>query len=453
METVAVVGKLQTVVGRDLLEASLRVRSELLKSTRPNVSTTDILSVSSLALQGGFSHRPLAASLPEYFSKFRVSETTKRVLSVNKTLLLPDTPVVRAQITSADVIHSWTIPGLGVRIDAVPGKLYALKLPFKYYGIFSGQCSEVCGLRHAYMPISINFVSYAVFSKAVFNLVFSSLDFFFFKFYTKDPLFNLVVGYLLVFIVKYVLIFHVFSLFFTFILAQGERKLLATATRRLGPSVSYANGTLQAVPDLFKFLTKTATLSYRVNQTYYRLAGVYSLLSGYFLWFIWAFGFSGSNFLNFDYGFFFFMLVTVVNVYAIILGGFTALSKYGILSSLRVIGQLFSFDIIQNLLMCTVLALFGTFSFEEISLRQHQAGTLLPVEALPLVLLGFLAMLLENFRVPFDLSEAEAEIITGYTVEYYGFLFFAFLFSEFLSLWNGIIFFNQIFLSAGLFFY
>lgn len=99
-------------------------------------------------------------------------------------------------------------------------------------------------------------------------------------------MFNLVFLYFIVFIVKYVLIFHVFSLFFTFILAQGERKLLATATRRLGPSVSYANGTLQAVPDLFKFLTKTAALSYRVNQTYYRLAGVYSLLSGYFLWFI-----------------------------------------------------------------------------------------------------------------------------------------------------------------------
>jgi len=138
--------------------------------------------------------------------------------------------------------------------------------------------------------------------------------------------------------------------------------------------------------------------------------------------------------LNFDYSFFFFMLVTVINIYAMILGGFVALSKYGILSSLRVIGQLFSFDIIQNLLMCIVLLLFGTFSFEEITLRQLQSGSLIPMELLPLTMLGFLAMLLENFRVPFDLAEAEAEIITGYTVEYYGFLFFAFLFAEFLSL-------------------
>jgi NADH-quinone oxidoreductase subunit H len=225
-----------------------------------------------------------------------------------------------------------------------------------------------------------------------------------------------------------------FSLFFTFILAQGERKLLATTTRRLGPAVNYANGTLQAIPDLFKFLTKTITLSYRINQTYYKLAGVYCLVSGYFLWFVWAFGLGGSNFLNFDYGFFFFMLVTFINVYAIILGGFVALSKYGVLSSIRVIGQLFSFDIIQNVLMCAILALFSSFSFEEIGLRHAQAFVSLPIELLPLTIIGFLAMLLENFRVPFDLSEAEAEIITGYTVEYYGFLFFAFLFSEFLSI-------------------
>lgn len=264
---------------------------------------------------------------------------------------------------------------------------------------------------------------------------------------------NFFFSYFVVFFLKFIIIFHIFSLFFTFILAQGERKLLATATRRLGPSVSYANGTLQAIPDLFKFLTKTAALSFKLNKTYYNLAAVYSLVCGYFLWFIWSFSSSGSNFLNFDYSFFFFMLVTVINVYSLVLGGFISMSKYAILSSLRVVGQLFSFDIIQNLLMCTVLALYGTFSFEEISFSNKIGNIVLPQEFAPLVLLGFIGMLMENFRVPFDLSEAEAEVITGYTVEYYGFLFFAFLFSEFLSIWNGIIFFNQIFMSSGSFFF
>lgn len=186
LESLTLINKLQVVVGKDFLESSLRVKAELLKSTRGNVSCRDLQAIESLQLGSGVSHKPLAAAAPEYFSKFRISETGKRLLSVNKTLVLPDTPVVRAHITSADVIHSWTIPGLGVRIDAVPGKLYALKIPFKYYGVFSGQCSEVCGLRHAYMPISISFVPYSTFSKVVFSLVFSSTDFFFFKFASKD---------------------------------------------------------------------------------------------------------------------------------------------------------------------------------------------------------------------------------------------------------------------------
>ena len=254
------------------------------------------------------------------------------------------------------------------------------------------------------------------------------------------------------FILKYVLIFHLISLFFSFILAQGERKLLATSTRRLGPVMSYANGSLQALPDLLKFLSKTINLSFKVNKIYFNLAGVYSLVCGYFLWFIWAFGFNGSNLLNFEYSFFFFMLITIINVYSLILGGFVSLSKYAILSSIRVIGQLFSFDIIQNIIMCAIIVMFETFSFEEIVVYQERARIFFFVFFIPIALIAFLAMLLENFRAPFDLAEAEAEIITGYTVEYYGFLFFAFLFSEFLSLWNGIIFFNQIFMGSFFFF-
>lgn len=67
---------------------------------------------------------------------------------------------------------------MGVRIDAVPGKVYALKVPFKYYGVFNGQCSEVCGLRHAYMPIAVNFVAYSFFIKIVYMHFFASIDFF-----------------------------------------------------------------------------------------------------------------------------------------------------------------------------------------------------------------------------------------------------------------------------------
>jgi NADH-quinone oxidoreductase subunit H len=128
------------------------------------------------------------------------------------------------------------------------------------------------------------------------------------------------------------------------------------------------------------------------------------------------------------------MFITVINIYSMILGGFVSLSKYGVLSSIRVVAQLFSFDIIQNLLMCLVFVIFGNYIFESYYDTHYLSKSLLPIEYVFITLLAFLAMLMENFRAPFDLAEAEAEVITGYTVEYYGFLFFAFLFSEFLSL-------------------
>lgn len=179
--------KVASLVGSELTESSLRVKSELLKSVRQTASTTNLLAVSATGFGEDSIRKPhLAAATGEFFSKFRISETARRMLTTTRSVILPDTSVVRAQITSADVIHSWAIPGLGVRIDAVPGKLYSVKIPFKYYGTFNGQCSEVCGLRHAYMPISISFTTYAFFVKSVYVLLFSGADLFFFKFYTRD---------------------------------------------------------------------------------------------------------------------------------------------------------------------------------------------------------------------------------------------------------------------------
>jgi cytochrome c oxidase subunit 2 len=71
---------------------------------------------------------------------------------------------------------------LGIRIDAVPGKMYSVKIPFLYYGVFVGQCSEVCGLRHAYMPISISFLPWSSFSKIIYVQLFSSVDLWFSKY-------------------------------------------------------------------------------------------------------------------------------------------------------------------------------------------------------------------------------------------------------------------------------
>jgi hypothetical protein len=99
--------KFGTLLGSEFTEASLRVKSEILKSARQTASATDLLSVQSKLIGGESVARPqFAVSVSEFFSKFRIAETTRRMLSATKSVILPDTAVIRAQITSADVIHS-----------------------------------------------------------------------------------------------------------------------------------------------------------------------------------------------------------------------------------------------------------------------------------------------------------------------------------------------------------
>nr|AXA45376.1 cytochrome c oxidase subunit II [Inquisitor sp. MNHN IM 2013-18505] len=91
-----------------------------------------------------------------------------RLLEVDHRVILPTETDIRVLVTSADVIHSWTVPSLGIKVDAVPGRLNQLGFFIKFPGIFYGQCSEICGSSHSFMPIVIeavplkNFMEWAI---------------------------------------------------------------------------------------------------------------------------------------------------------------------------------------------------------------------------------------------------------------------------------------------------
>nr|AVC55932.1 cytochrome c oxidase subunit II [Ips grandicollis] len=82
-----------------------------------------------------------------------------RLLDVDNRLILPFNSQIRIITTSADVIHSWTIPSLGVKIDSTPGRLNQTNFFINRTGLFFGQCSEICGANHSFMPISIEAIS------------------------------------------------------------------------------------------------------------------------------------------------------------------------------------------------------------------------------------------------------------------------------------------------------
>jgi cytochrome c oxidase subunit 2 len=83
----------------------------------------------------------------------------KRLLETDNVVVLPAGTHVRLQVTASDVLHSWTVPAFGVKIDAVPGRLNEVWLYVNEPGTYYGQCSELCGLRHGFMPIAVKAVS------------------------------------------------------------------------------------------------------------------------------------------------------------------------------------------------------------------------------------------------------------------------------------------------------
>lgn len=82
-----------------------------------------------------------------------------RLLEVDNRVVLPSHTHVRALVTSTDVLHSWAIPSLGVKMDACPGRLNQVSIFVKREGVFFGQCSEICGIQHGFMPIVIEVIS------------------------------------------------------------------------------------------------------------------------------------------------------------------------------------------------------------------------------------------------------------------------------------------------------
>lgn len=78
-----------------------------------------------------------------------------RLLETNSKLVLPVNKKIRLLITSDDVIHSWTIPSFAVKVDAVPGRLNQVFLKILRSGVYYGQCSEICGINHGFMPIAV----------------------------------------------------------------------------------------------------------------------------------------------------------------------------------------------------------------------------------------------------------------------------------------------------------
>ena len=107
-------------------------------------------------LQDNEREEPIKAGMP--------ADQVPRNLAVDNEILVPVNKVVHVLVTSSDVIHTWTIPSFGSKVDAVPGRITATWFKATKEGIYFGQCSELCGKDHAFMPIAVRVVKEQVFN-------------------------------------------------------------------------------------------------------------------------------------------------------------------------------------------------------------------------------------------------------------------------------------------------
>jgi NADH-quinone oxidoreductase subunit H len=218
----------------------------------------------------------------------------------------------------------------------------------------------------------------------------------------------------------------------------SERKLMASIQRRKGPNVTGFWGTLQAIADGLKLLFKEIIIPIKANWVLFLLAPSITLITSLSAWVFIPF--SQFNYItSFDFSLLFVYALSSIGVYGIIGAGWASNSKYAFLGSLRSTAQLISYEISIGLLLLPVAICANSYNLVEI-VQQQKLSTWFCFPLLPICIIFFISLLAETNRAPFDLPEAEAEIVAGYNVEYSSMAFAMFFLAEYSNiLWLSIL--------------
>lgn len=215
-----------------------------------------------------------------------------------------------------------------------------------------------------------------------------------------------------------------------------ERKVMASMQRRVGPNVVGFMGLLQPIADGVKLFFKEKSMTQKATAILFFLAPIIVFGLALYIWFFCPIAaFSASDF---ELALLYILVVGVLEIYGIVLAGWASNSKYALLGGLRSTAQMISYEIALSFIFLAVILLSGTFNLTELVLFQINSGWLIGPLA-PLAIVFLISMLAETNRTPFDLPEAEAELVAGYNVEYSSMLFAFFFLGEYA---------NMLFLSA-----
>jgi NADH-ubiquinone oxidoreductase chain 1 len=211
----------------------------------------------------------------------------------------------------------------------------------------------------------------------------------------------------------------------------AERKTMASMQRRLGPNAVGYYGLLQAFADALKLLLKEYIAPTQANVVLFFLGPIITLIFALLGYLVIPFG-SGLYISDYNLGILYMLAVSALATYGILLAGWSANSKYAFLGSLRSTAQLISYELILSSVILLVILLTGSLNVITIIESQRVVNLLFPL--LPLFLVFFIGSIAETNRAPFDLAEAESELVSGFMTEHSASIFVFFFLAEYASI-------------------
>jgi len=210
-----------------------------------------------------------------------------------------------------------------------------------------------------------------------------------------------------------------------------DRRVWAFVQKRKGPNVVGPFGILQTLADALKFIFKEIIIPASANKVIFVLAPIITLTLALIAWAVIPFS-NDMVLANINVGILYLFAISSLSVYGIIMGGWASNSKYPFLGAIRSAAQMVSYEVSIGLIIINVLLCVGSLNLNEIVLAQENVWFIFPL--FPMFVVFFISALAETNRPPFDLPEAESELVAGYQTEYSGMMYAMFWLGEYANI-------------------